>query len=120
MQVLGAALDDWVDEGLIYSICLVAARDRAEDPQKVDAHSVRATAVDVAESALVHGLLVAGDLDSAGFQPWDTQGADAARVVTDRWLFADEPVVEIGSVAWFDITDEGERFVHQSMEGSPG
>lgn len=106
-------VDDWCVEGWIFSGYLRAMRESAAEP---DLEAVRLAAVDLADTLLREGLIVAGGLATGSFIAWDVPADDMADRVRQAWLAEEEPDVSFGSVAWFDITPKGEQWLAEQTE----
>ena len=57
---------------------------------------------------LVTKLWIPGDVDEFGFQPWVTPLGESIQRIVETWD-EDELSPTPGSVAWFELTDEGKR-----------
>lgn len=74
-----------------------------------DASSVRESTMALLETMLMHGLVRPGLARGEGtFDPWDSGPGPALMEIERRWdELGREPV--LGEIAWFDLTDYGEK-----------
>lgn len=113
-DLLLEARRDWIYEVWVYTRCRAALRAEASDGEPRP-EVVRRRAIELVEGLLLDGLLVAGDVTTAGFTAWRMTAEEMASTVRARWSRAPEPGVDVGSVAWFDLTDAGEAWLAEAL-----
>lgn len=105
IDLLTACEEDWQSAAGVYSLALSAGLD--------DPVATRALAIGLTVEALHAGWLVLGDVAAKGFVPWTGDSRDHAHRLAQAWLGADDVIVGVGDVAWFDITAEGSEQLAQ-------
>lgn len=103
-ELVAATHDDWSDLGWVYSTCL----DQATEPD-----AVREVALATIGAALRRGLLVAGDVDAAGFHPWPLDAEASYARIREAWYAAPAVIPEPDAIAWFDTTPAGDALAEQ-------
>ena len=101
LELVEELTDDWCDVGWVLGIAIDAGLDEA---------SARDAAMQVIETGMDRGLMVAGDVTARGFAPWAEQGAAAAMRIRKAWWAHGTDVPHWDLFAWFEITDAGAAF----------
>jgi hypothetical protein len=107
-DVLVGASDDWLDLAFVYSLHMPLA----EDPDEI-----RRLALTTLREALDEGLLQAGDLDEAGFEPWTCGPSEAYRRIETEWMRR-RPVLmsESAELPWLGPTEAGRQIAREVVE----
>lgn len=98
-DLLARSVDDWVSDAALIGI---ARRLTVSDPE-----AQRLLAIGLVAQVLVQGLMVAGDLDAVGHQPWECSPGDAVARVAEEWLARSNTPLAPGEVVWLDNTEAG-------------
>jgi hypothetical protein len=112
-DLLARGVRDWVD---VAEFVYVSRRSGLDDRE-----GLRALALGLMTEMMVRRLMVPGDVDEFGFQPWPSTLGEAIQRLVETW---DEGELSPtpGSVAWFELTPEGNRLgrlIH-AREQPPG
>ncbi len=102
-DLLVGGLDDWVDPGW--------ACGSTEYTEITDRVQQRTFTLGLIAEVLVEGLMVPGDVDENGHQPWKCTTGEAIERITREWLtdWPDEEAPLPGSVVWLSNTPAGDE-----------
>lgn len=99
-DLVAHGVDDWVDDASVWGNIAARAALSVDDRLPI--------ALGVISTALLKGLMIAGDV-MGGFQPWDMSPAESAAAIAERWLALDDPGVRPGDIFWLSNTAAGEE-----------
>jgi hypothetical protein len=79
-----------------------------------DESAASETTLQIIKDMLMQGLIRPGvATDDGGFEPWSTSPGRSAMMIYDGWERLGRPPT-VGDIAWFDLTDWGERVASTS------
>jgi hypothetical protein len=99
-NLLVRGVDDWIH---VSEVVQVSRRSGLTERE-----GLRALALGLMTEMMARQLMVPGDVDEFGFQPWPSTIGDWIQRIVETW--DDEELSPTpGSVAWFALTPEGDR-----------
>jgi hypothetical protein len=112
-DLLARGISDWI---YVAEVVFVARRSGLTDTE-----GLRGLALGLMTEMMVRRLMVPGDVDEFGFQPWPSTLGEAIQRIEETWD-EEELSPTPGSVAWFNLTPKGDRLgrlIH-ARERPPG
>ncbi len=102
-DILARASEDWVSPFEVIRICRRSGLQNDED--------LRDLAIGVIARMMATDLLVAGEIEAGvGHRPWVCEAGQAITRIIMEWCSHSDPFdVQMGEIAWFDVTPEGRR-----------
>ena len=97
-ELLARATDDWVHPADVFDVARFSG--------VADEESYVEQAIHLTSELLLQGLVIAGDLTEAGYQPWGIRPVEAAERIAAHWR-ADHDAAPTSFFVWLQGTAAG-------------